>query len=251
MVKNIQHIIIYTSIAIASLLLSGCGQEPDLQYEGKLHFALSGMMGEYGMRESSVINGPPTLEMRISAFFVKNDITYRLNFSDDTNYDGDLLDFNGTIHVDENFPIHSDHTYRIEGVYYPHIDPDQETTHFMPPAEYIYNSNIQTDVKIGQVILDGFGVPADHTPVLVRELYVDKIELVSEGEGASTLHFGIKDNHVFQRNLSISGSDVQGFVTVKGQFNGMIVPDWTQTTNSEALKVIEEEHLQRTRLIFN
>jgi len=251
MIKNKQNISVFTSIAIAVLLLGGCGQEPDIEYEGKLFFALSGMMGEYGMREGGPVNGTYTREMRISAFFVENDITYRLNFSEGTNYNGDLLDVNGTIHVNEEFPVHSEHTYRVEGVYYPHMDQEQNTTQFMPLADYIYNSNIQTEVKIGSITTNGLGVPTDHTSVLVREVYVNNIELISEGSGTSELHFGIKDNHVFQKNLTISGSDVQGFVTVRGQFDEMIVPNWTQSTNPEALKLIEEERRQKNRYIFD
>ena len=251
MIKIKHRISIFTYIAIAVYLLNGCGQKPDVQHEGNLYFALSGMMGEYGMREGSAINGSQTREMRISAFFVENNITYRLNFSDDTDYDGNLLDVNGTIHVDEDFPIHSEHTYRVEGVYYSHVEPGQKTTHFIPLADYIYNSNIHTDVKIGNIITNGYGAPTDHASVLVRELYVNNIELVSEGSGNSQLHFGIGDNHVFQKNLTISGSDVQGFVTVKGQFDEMVVPDWTQSTNPEALKLIEVEGSHKTKYIFD
>jgi len=242
---------VFNYIAIVVFMLSGCSQEPDIEYEGKLNFVLSGLMGEYGLKEGGSVNGPYTREMRISAFFVENNITYRLNFSESTNFDGDLLDVNGTIHVNDEFPVHSEHTYRVEGVYYPHIDQELKTTQFVPLADYIYNSNIQTDVKISGVTTNGHGVPTDHAPVLVREVYVNDIELVSEGSGASELHFGIKDNHVFQRNLTVSGSDVQGFVTVRGQFDEMIVPDWTQSTNRQALKLIEAERSQKNRYIFD
>lgn len=238
------------SLSLGFLLLSGCGADPDIEYEGELHFVLSGFIGEYGMREGAVINPMPTPEIRVSAYLVKDGVTYRLNFSDDTAFDGEISRLTGTIHGHMGFPIHSENKYRVKGLLYPNWDKDLEITKFLPLSKYMLESNIKTDVKITRFTLNGLGVPVDHKPVLVRELYADNVELVSEGNGSSTLHLGIKDNHVFQNNLTITGTDVKKLINIAGVYKKITVPSWTQTSDPKIINIISEEYRDRTRLIF-
>jgi len=248
--KKLYDTIIVLFLSLGPLSLSGCGADPDIEYEGELHFVLSGFMGEYGMREGAVINPMPTPELRVTAYLVKEGMTYRLNFSDDTEFEGDISKHTGTIHGNEHFPIHSKNKYIVKGLLYPNWDKDQKISKFLPLSKYMLESNIKTDIKITRFTLNGYGVPVDHKPVLARDLYVDHIELISEGDGSSTLNLGIKDKHVFQKNITITGTDVGKLINITGVYKKITVPDWTQTSDPEIIKIITEEHNDRTRFVF-